>query len=71
MLFSSGTLLCKDVHLLISLYSTVGWNPLQNGPPGSCNLLQGIGQVWELVVLVCLQDGEGVREEYYMFAVVI
>ena len=27
----------------------MGWNPLQNSPPGSCDLLQGFGQVWELV----------------------
>ena len=39
MLFSSGTLLCKGVQSLISWYSTVGWNPLQNSPPGSCNVL--------------------------------
>ena len=71
MLFSSGTLLCQDARLLISWYSTVGWNPLQNSPPVSCNVLLGFGQVWELVVLVCLQDGEGVREEYNLFAFMI
>ena len=41
MLFSSGTLLCKDVRLLVSWYFAVGWNPLQNSPPGSCNFAVG------------------------------
>ena len=69
--FSSGTILCKDVRLLFSWYSTVGWNPLQNSLPDRCNLLWGFGQVWELVVLICLQDWKGVREKDNLLAVMI
>ena len=71
MLFSFGTLLCKGVCLLISLYSTVGWNPLQNSPPDSCNFLYGFGQIWVLLVWVCLHSGEGIREKDNLLAVMI
>ena len=71
MRFSSGTLPYKNARLIISWYSPVGWNPLLNNILVAATWCRAFLQVWELVVLMCLQDGEEIREEDNQLTVMI
>ena len=70
MLFSSGTLLCVAVRILIDNPWWAGFHCRTALPVAAndCKALPRFGSVW---FLICLKDGEGVREEDNLLAVMI